>query len=150
MKYWAGDQTLEINMRDRAQLFDEIRLRFDTGTGFALATLNMDHLVKIGSDPAFAAAYADHDLIVADGRPVVWLSRLAGQPVALLPGSDLVEPLCGLAEECDVAVALVGSDAATLEAATAALCARMPGLRVALCVSPPMGFDPDEIGRAHV
>ncbi|WP_101068501.1 WecB/TagA/CpsF family glycosyltransferase [Roseovarius salinarum] len=130
-------------MRSFAQLSDEIEHRFETGRGFALATLNLDHLVKIGADPTFAEAYARQDLVVADGRPVAWLARLAGRPVELMPGSDMIVPLCRLAAGAGVSVALVGSDDETLAGAAAALEDRVPGLRIAWRHAPPMGFDPD-------
>jgi exopolysaccharide biosynthesis WecB/TagA/CpsF family protein len=81
--------------------------------------------------------------VVADGNPVVWLSRLAGRPVDLIPGSELVGPLCALAARAGVAVALMGATDATLERAAAALEAAHPGLCVAVRIAPPMGFDPD-------
>jgi exopolysaccharide biosynthesis WecB/TagA/CpsF family protein len=81
-------------------------------------------------------------MVVADGNPIVWLSRLAGRPVALVPGSELVVPLARLAQAQGVAVALIGSTDAALDAAATRLRAEVPGLTVALRVAPPMGFDP--------
>ncbi|GAB4306418.1 MAG: hypothetical protein Kow0058_18850 [Roseovarius sp.] len=74
---------------------------------------------------------------------MVALSRLAGRPVALLPGADLVRPLARLAAEAGVGVALVGSDAPTLARAGAVLAAETPGLEIVWRHAPPMGFDPD-------
>ena len=130
-------------------LIAAVRERLRDGAGFALATLNLDHLVKLERDTAFARAYAAHDLVVADGRPVVWLSRLAGRPVALAPGADMVVPLARLAAQEGVAVALVGTTAPVLDAAAARLASEAPGLRIAACLAPPMGFDPSgaEAGR---
>ena len=107
-----------------------------------MATLNLDHAVKLRKDPAFHAAYKAHTHVTADGNPVVWLSRLAGEPVSLVPGSELIEPLAALAARCGVGIALFGSTQATLEAAAEALCARHAGLQVALCRAPAMGFEP--------
>ncbi len=142
MQFHIGDREIAVNIRDFDRLSAEIRRRFDAREGFALATLNLDHLVKLRGDPAFAAAYAAHDMVVADGNPVVALSRLAGRPVALLPGADLVRPLCALAAGAGVPVALVGSDAGTLARASERLTAEVPGLDIAWRHAPPMGFDP--------
>ncbi|WP_111733163.1 WecB/TagA/CpsF family glycosyltransferase [Roseovarius amoyensis] len=143
VQFNIGDREIAVNIRDFDQLSAEIRRRFSARQGFALATINLDHLVKLRCDPAFAAAYAAHDLVVADGNPVVALSRLAGRPVALLPGADLVRPLCALAAGAGVPVALVGSDDDTLARAAGRLMAEMPGLDIAWCHAPPMGFDPE-------
>jgi exopolysaccharide biosynthesis WecB/TagA/CpsF family protein len=142
VEFRIKDQTLRIAPRDRAALLSEVARRFAAGEGFALATLNLDHLVKLRADPAFLDAYARHDLIVADGNPVVWLSRLARRPVGLVPGADMVAPLARLATEAGHTVALVGSTEAALQGAEEGLRAEVPGLRVAARIAPPMGFDP--------
>ncbi|UWR23510.1 WecB/TagA/CpsF family glycosyltransferase [Sulfitobacter sp. S190] len=142
MKFGGTGYSVEINVATRKQLFRTVRARMAEQRGFALATLNLDHLTKLPNDPRFAEAYARHDLIVADGRPVVWLSRLARRPVALMPGSDLILPLCTLAAETRTPVALMGSSDAALAAAAEALRQRVPGLSIALCHAPAYGFDP--------
>lgn len=143
MRFFIGDRTVAVNIRDHDELSAELGRRFAASEGFALATLNLDHLVKLRADPAFAAAYAAHDMVVADGNPVVALSRLAARPVALLPGSDLVRPLCAQAAGAGIRVALVGSDTDTLARAARVLTGEVPGLDIAWCHAPPMGFDPD-------
>jgi exopolysaccharide biosynthesis WecB/TagA/CpsF family protein len=143
VEFAAPPHRIAVNVPDRARLMAEIGRRLAAGEGFALATINLDHLVKLRRDPAFAAAYAAQDLVVADGNPIVWLSRLARRPVALVPGADLVVPLAQAAAAAGVPVALVGSTAPALEAAAAALAARVPGLKVAARIAPAMGFDPD-------
>ena len=99
MRFGQGSSAVEINIPDLGTLFQAVREKFSRGDGFALATLNLDYLRKLPVDPAFASAYKAQDLIVADGQPIMWLSKLAKQPVSLMPGSDLVVPLCRLAAE---------------------------------------------------
>ena len=142
MEFRIGLQSVVINIADRASLLDRVAAHLATRRGFALATLNLDHLVKLQHSAPFRAAYAAQDMVVADGRPVVWLSRLARRPVDVLPGSDLVLPLAGLAARAGAPVALVGSTDAALRAAADAMVRAVPGLEVALCHAPPMGFDP--------
>lgn len=142
MQFTFGTSVISINMPTWAALETEIRRRFRAREGFALATINLDHLAKMSVSPAFADTYARQDLIVADGRPVVGLSRLGGQPVDLLPGSDLVLPLCRLAAEESVRVALVGSTQLALDDATRILTGQVPGLDIALTLSPSARFDP--------
>ncbi|MFD0858019.1 WecB/TagA/CpsF family glycosyltransferase [Roseovarius aquimarinus] len=127
----------------RDALFADLHAHLSARRGFAMATVNLDHMVRIGRDPDFAAAYACHEIIVADGRPIRWLSRLAGQPAQLMPGSDMILPLARLAAECSRPIALVGSTEAALSGAAARLRAEVPGLEIALRRAPPMGFDPE-------
>lgn len=143
MRFGRGDATVVVNLPTRAALFRALRDRFAAGEGFALATLNLDHLTKLPRDPEFAAAYAAQDLVVADGRPVVWLSRLANEPVELMPGSDLILPMSELAAELSLPIALFGSSEDALAAAGEALKDRIPGLKICHQAAPPMGFGPD-------
>lgn len=136
------DQRITVNMPTRAALESEVLRRFSAGEGFALATVNLDHLVKLAHSRAFLEAYLGQDLVVADGRPIVWLSQLAKRPVELMPGSDMVLPLCRLAAAAGVPVALVGSTDLALADAKSHLEARVPGLDLAWCHAPSGVFDP--------
>lgn len=131
-----------VNVASQAALLADLGVRLAGGQGFAVATLNLDHLVKLGRDPTFCSAYAQHSHVTADGRPVVWLSRLSGKRIGLVTGSDLVDPLAGLCARTGTRVALIGSTGPVLETAAAILSARYPGLSVAARIAPPMGFDP--------
>ncbi|MEM6941129.1 MAG: WecB/TagA/CpsF family glycosyltransferase [Pseudomonadota bacterium] len=116
---------------------------FRAGKGFSLATLNLDHLVKLPRDQSFAAAYQAHDLVVADGHPIVWLSRLAGRSIDLMPGSDIILPLCRLCAEMNVSIALVGSSEDALDGAARSLQNEIPKLKIGYLHAPPYGFDPE-------
>lgn len=124
-------------------LLQAIGAKLDIGMSFAVATLNLDHIVKLQSCPDFLAAYRRHSHVVADGSPVVWLRRLAGAPVEKVTGADLVDPLMALAAERGVPVGFLGSTQETLDAAAAVLERRHPGLKVVARVAPPFGLDPN-------
>ncbi|TDK52135.1 glycosyltransferase [Antarcticimicrobium luteum] len=130
-------------MPTRAALTAEVRQRLRAGEGFALATVNLDHLAKMTASAGFARVYGAQDLVVADGWPVVALSRLAGRQVDLMPGSDLVVPLCRLAAEEGARVALVGSTDQALRDAAGVLQGTVSGLNIVLTVAPSGVFDPD-------
>lgn len=133
---------IRVNMATRAALLADVEAHLARQRGFTLATLNLDHLVKLRRLPAFRAAYASHSHVVADGNPIVWLHRLAGRPIGLVPGSELIAPLAAMSARLDVPVALLGATPATLKTAAARLSADHPGLRVVAEISPPYGFDP--------
>lgn len=134
----------------RDELMEDLAARLAQGRGFTLATLNLDHIVKLRSDARFQTAYLAQTHVVADGNPIVWLGRLAGQAIDLIPGSELVEPLAAQAARAGVPVAFVGSTEPVLEQAARVLKARHPGLQVSLCLSPSFGFDPDGTEAAEV
>ncbi len=47
---------VRLTASDQDTLLDDIGQRFGTGQGFALATLNLDHMVKLQRDAQFANA----------------------------------------------------------------------------------------------
>ena len=149
MEFQTGQYTVAVNVPDWPTLEHGLRARISAGEGYALATLNLDHLGKLRVPGPFRAAYAAQDFVTADGNPIVWCAGLAGRPVSLLPGSDMILPLARIAAEMGVKPGLVGSTDESLAGAARALEAAVPGLKVAAMIAPPMGFDPDgEAARA--
>lgn len=132
-----------VTVRSKAELLAIIDDRLSASLGFSVATLNLDHLVKLRDSIDFRRAYAEHSLVVADGHPVVWLSRLARRPVDLVPGCELVEPIAALAAKREAPIALLGTTEAVLERAAKRLEERAPTLEVAARIAPGAGFDPE-------
>jgi N-acetylglucosaminyldiphosphoundecaprenol N-acetyl-beta-D-mannosaminyltransferase len=139
----ALDALSLVNVPTEAALLAEIAGCLDAGKGFSVATLNLDHIVKLRRNPDFRSAYRAHSHVVADGNPIVWLSRLAGRrDVRLVPGSELIAPLAALAGQKRTPVAFLGSTEPVLRAAAERLEADHPGLDVVACLAPAFGFDP--------
>jgi N-acetylglucosaminyldiphosphoundecaprenol N-acetyl-beta-D-mannosaminyltransferase len=92
------------------------------GIGGAVFTPNVDHVVTAAGNQAFRESYARASLSLADGMPVVWASRLLGQPVPeKISGSDLIEPLLARAAADGFRVYLLGSTAQVAAKAAAVL-----------------------------
>lgn len=144
MMIWSEGKLgrVAVTVADQSFLLADIGGHLADKQGFCVATLNLDHAVKLSQNQLFRDAYSAHTHITADGNPVVWLSRLAGQKVSLTPGSELIEPLAALAVEQQVPVALFGATQAALDAAAGRLKAQHPGLEIVLCRAPSMSFDP--------
>lgn len=132
-----------VNIPSQAALLADVRDHVRRGQGFSVATMNLDHAVKLRRDPSFRRAYAAQTHVTADGRPVVWLMRLAGRPVNLVTGSDLVMPLIALCAQDGIRVAMLGATETALSQAADQLRADHPGLQITDLLSPPMGFDPE-------
>lgn len=139
----AGEDPVVVTVPDRTALLADLSERFAARKGFTVATINLDHVVKLARDPAFRDAYVAQSHVTADGNPIVWLARLSGQgDVALVPGSEAIDPVARLAAEQGVPVAFFGATDVSLEAAAEAMRAQIPGIDIVLTLSPPMGFDP--------
>lgn len=143
MQRFFSFKSIPITIPTQSNLVDEVRRRLLRGQGFALATINLNHLVEQRRSQRFAAACAAHDLTVADGNPIVWLSRLAGRNVDLVTGSDNLRPLLSLAAKEGIKVGFYGATLETLELAAEKLKLEIPDLQVVWMASPPMGFDPE-------
>jgi len=142
MRFWGAGYDVPVTVPNWPALLDELTSRFTADQGFSLATINLDHLVKLRSDPRFREAYGAQDMVVADGNPIVWLSRLAGHDVDLIPGSDAILPITRLAADHRRTIALVGSTEEALTGARTYLEREVPGARVVATIAPCMGFDP--------
>jgi N-acetylglucosaminyldiphosphoundecaprenol N-acetyl-beta-D-mannosaminyltransferase len=67
-----------------------------SGSRCVMTTPNLNNLVAIQRDPAFRDAVIRNEFSVADGMPLVWISRLLGMPVReRVAGSDLFDWLAG-------------------------------------------------------
>lgn len=146
----SNGRKIAITHPRRDALIADLRAALRARHGFRMATVNLDHIVQITANPAFARAYAVQDIVVADGRPIRWLSQLARQPVDVMPGSDMIVPMARLAAEEGRPIALIGSTDSALDGAAAYLAAHVPGLSIAYRHAPPMGFDPDSEDAARI
>jgi N-acetylglucosaminyldiphosphoundecaprenol N-acetyl-beta-D-mannosaminyltransferase len=120
----------------------------EQGRGGWIVTPNIDHLQKAGRDRELRDLLAGADLSVADGAPLVWVSRMLGQPLPeRVTGADLLWALCRGAARSGRSVYLLGGEPGVPEAAAAVLQEHAPGLRIAGTLSPEFGFDghPDGI-----
>lgn len=110
-----------------------------------VVTPNIDHIVKLESDQLLQKVYADADIILTDGKPMIWMSRLYGTPIKeKVSGSDLFPNLCRLAAGKGYRVFLLGAAEGVAAKAAINLQNKFPGLIIAGTYSPPFGFEKDE------
>ena len=134
---------LLVTVSSHDTLLTDLEARMQRGVGFSVATLNLDHVVKLRSHAAFRQAYMEHTHVTADGNPIVWLCNLSGGKVSLVPGSELIAPTIEIAVKHRVPIAIFGATQSSLDATEAALMPEFPGINVVAKIAPPMGFDPE-------
>jgi N-acetylglucosaminyldiphosphoundecaprenol N-acetyl-beta-D-mannosaminyltransferase len=132
---------VDVHCLDQAQAIGEILEWCDSGTSGVVVTPNLDHVLKLESHAGFRAAYERARMVLADGAPLVWASRLIGTPVPHVPGSDLIQPLCAAAAARGHSVFLLGTTLDALAKAARRLVRDNPGLVIAGVYSPPFGFE---------
>jgi len=122
---------MELAAVDAGQLLDHIFASLAKGNGGWLVTANLDFLRRYVREPAMRDMYADADLRVADGMPLVWASRVQGTPVPeRVAGSSLMMPLCERAAAAGRSIYLLGGDPEANEAAATKLVELFPDLRI--------------------
>jgi N-acetylglucosaminyldiphosphoundecaprenol N-acetyl-beta-D-mannosaminyltransferase len=118
--------------------------RLAEGQGGWVLTPNLDIVRMMAVSPALWEFLGRADLMVADGMPIVWASRLLGDPLPeRVAGSSLVSTLSAGAAREGRSVYLLGGDAGTADAAAEELRRRHPTLRIAGTHCPPQGFEHD-------
>jgi len=82
---------VRIDSVDLESAVDMIESAVSDHSPMQVATVNLDFLVRAQRSAELRTVLNRSDLNVADGMPVVWLSRLAGRPLpGRTAGSDLV------------------------------------------------------------
>lgn len=125
------------------QAVDRIVAGARSGIGGWVATPNTDIMRLVAGDPDLRALVQSADLVLADGMPVVWASRLTGRALPeRVPGSTVVERLVTACAHTGLRVFLLGGLPGVPERAKEELQRRGPSLQVVGAVSPELGLDP--------
>ena len=106
-----------------------------------MITANLDHLRRQRRDAAFREMLGEAELVVADGMPLIWASRLAGTPLPeRVAGSSMVIPLAQKAAKRGLKLFLLGGNPGIAEQAAGILQERCPGIEMVGTACPPMGL----------
>ncbi len=129
-----------LDQVDLAAASDRIRGFLKSSSSHQIMTVNLDFVSIARRDPVFRGTLNRSDLAVADGMPLVWLSRLKARPLPeRVTGVELVDRTCAIAAETGQSVFLLGAHDSVAETAGRRLVEQHPGLRVAGAYSPPFG-----------
>lgn len=131
-----------LTMEEALQSIDSIIRK---NTGAYIVTPNVDHIVKLEKNRELQKVYANADLILTDGKPLLWIAKWYGKPIKeKVSGSDLFPRLCGLAAKKGYKMFFLGAAEGVAEKAADRLSRRYQGLRIAGTYSPPYGFEKDQ------
>jgi N-acetylglucosaminyldiphosphoundecaprenol N-acetyl-beta-D-mannosaminyltransferase len=114
-----------------AEAIDLIASRAASGEGGFVLTPNLDHIALARRSPEMADAYQRAFLALADGVPLVAVSRLLRLPLRdKVSGSDLFEPLMARCARDRLPVFFLGATRDACERAVLRLRAEHPGIEV--------------------
>jgi N-acetylglucosaminyldiphosphoundecaprenol N-acetyl-beta-D-mannosaminyltransferase len=129
-----------------AQALDRIFGDLAAGCGGWVVTPNLDILRRLVLDAEFRNLCSDASLMLADGTPLVWASRLKGTPLPQrVAGSDLIGDLAARAARENRSMFFLGGNPGAAEGAARLLAQRCPGLRIAGTECPTLGFERDTV-----
>ena len=114
-----------------SEAIDLIARQAASGAGGFVLTPNVDHIAIARADAGLATAYQRAFLCLADGMPLVALSRLLGLPLReKVSGSDVFEPLMARCAQDRLPVFFMGATEETCEHAIRKLRESYPDLEV--------------------
>lgn len=120
------------------------------GEGGYIVTPNVDHVVQAEHSEALRAAYAEASLSLVDGQPLLWLSKLMGEPLPeKISGSDFVPELIRLAAHEHWRVFFLGAAEGVGAKAAEVFRRQYPGVQIKTH-SPTFGFDGDPAESTNV
>lgn len=108
---------------------------------------NVDTIVNLEylKGEQLTEAYEQADLILTDGKPLVWISKLYGTPIKeRISGPDIFPYICKLAAQKGYSIFLMGGPEGVAEKAAENLQKTYSGIKIAGTYSPPYGFEKDE------
>jgi len=121
-----------------------------SGKSHYVATANVDFLVQAREDVELRRILFDAHMVLCDGTPLLWMSRLLGNPLPeRVAGADVVPRLIQIAAEKSYRLFFLGATPDSVSRAVANLRDAFPDLRIAGYYSPPFNklieMDHDEI-----
>lgn len=114
-------------------------------------TPNVDHIVKVQTDPEFAGIYRNASLVLPDGKPLLWAAKFLGTPLKeKISGSDLFPELCEVATERGHKLFFLGGRPGAALKAAEVLKNKYPNIQIVGVNSPSFGFEDDKAENARI
>ena len=122
-----------------------------------VVTPNVDHTVMFQTDSELRESYAGAAMVLADGAPVIWASRLLRKALPeRVAGSDLVPTLFETVSSTSdpasqpLRVFLLGAGPRVADRAAEVIHRRWSGVEVVGTLSPPMGFEHVDVENQRI
>ena len=141
---------MTINNVTLEDVFQAVTRQIEAREPGYVLTPNVDHVCEFQVNPEFREAYKNGFLVLPDGTPIIWASKLLGTPLReKVSGSDLVFWLTQYSALKGYSIFFLGAAEGIAQRAATILEQRYPGFKVAGTYSPPLGFDndPDEVQK---
>lgn len=134
-----------VNNVDMNETLSAIEEMISSDKKYYMVAINVDVVIKIEDDPYLKEIIDSADMVLVDGKPLVWISKWHKKPVkAKISGSDLVPLLCERAADKGYSIFIIGGKDGIAEQAKRNLVRDLPGIKIVGTYAPPFGFEKDE------
>ena len=136
---------IDIDVLDMTGAVDRLRGWIETADGTCryVVTPNVDHAVLYQENDQLREAYDGAEMVLADGHPIVWTSRITGKRLPeRVAGSELVPKLFdSFNKQGSLKVFLLGAAEGVGVRAAENMKRQWPNVETVGVYSPPMGFE---------
>lgn len=134
-----------VNNVDMRETINAIESMIKDGDKHYVVAINVDVVMKIEEDVYLKEITDNADMVLVDGKPLVWIARWHKHPVkAKISGSDLVPILCKVAAKKGYSIFIIGGKDGIADQAKQKLEEKHPGIKIVGTYAPPFGFEKDE------
>ena len=110
-----------------------------------IVAINVDVVMKIEEDSYLKQITDNADMVLVDGKPLIWISKLHKNPVkAKISGSDLVPLLCATSAKKGYSIFIIGGKDGIAQKAKLRLEEQYPDIKIVGTYAPPFGFEHDK------
>lgn len=136
---------------DQYEFLKEIETKMDGEESFYILFSNVDVIIKAENNQYLRKIINEADFSLIDGMPLIWISKLYGEPFKQkLSGSDMVPKICRLSEQKGWKIFLLGGKTGVAQKAAYNLQIKYPKLKIVGTYSPPIGFDKNKDEIIHI
>lgn len=133
-----------VNNLDMDEAIQEIENLIISNQKSYVVAVNVDVIIKIEEDSYLKEITDNADVVLVDGKPLVWISKLHNRQVKeKVSGSDLVPLLCSVAEKKGYSIFIIGGKEGIAEKAKIRLVDKYPNISIVGTYAPPIGFEKD-------
>ncbi|GEP65550.1 acetyl-mannosamine transferase [Clostridium beijerinckii] len=119
-------------------------IKEDSKKSYIIA-VNVDVIIKIENDSYLKEIADNADMVLMDGKPLVWISSLLKTPVKeKISGSDLVPLVCEMAANKGYTMFFIGGKEGIADQAKVRLEKQYPQIKIVGTYAPKFGFEKSE------
>lgn len=110
-----------------------------------VVAVNVDVIMKIEQDEELKKITDEADMVLTDGKPLIWISKLKKTPIKeKISGSDLVPKLCELSDRKGYTIFILGGKDGIAKQAKEKLESQYKNIKIVGVYSPKFGFEKDK------